>query len=219
MKKPLPVRAFILGMLLWAATIVSAAEPTTAAPPTPYRALRYQRFVGQTDWYTCGPAAVATLLTSYYGIPTSELEMVQLTLQAMEGTGKDPTEGMTLLSLKQALEFRNITSKGYRLTLESLVDYFRQGGLPLIVHVTRPQLHYVVGIGVVGDYFVLGDPSFGNRILPISALTSEKGFAGIVLVPILTQSLAHQAKVRQSESLAYAERRLAQLEALKERLP
>jgi predicted double-glycine peptidase len=33
-----------------------------AQQPTPHRDLRYQGVVGQTDWFTCGPAAVVTLL-------------------------------------------------------------------------------------------------------------------------------------------------------------
>jgi predicted double-glycine peptidase len=44
----------------------------------PYRDLRYEEVVGQAAWYPCGPAAVATLLTFYYGLLTSEAEALEL---------------------------------------------------------------------------------------------------------------------------------------------
>ena len=54
--------------------------PTTfalATSPTPHRPLRYTHVTGQTDWYTCGAAAVSTLLTYYYGDEVSEREVLQ----------------------------------------------------------------------------------------------------------------------------------------------
>jgi len=33
--------------------------------------------------------------------------------------------------------------------LEELADYFRRGGLPVIGHVTKPQLHFLVIAGMV----------------------------------------------------------------------
>jgi len=43
-----------------------------------YRELRYEKVIEQVEWYTCGPAAVATLLTYYYGLPTTEAEALEL---------------------------------------------------------------------------------------------------------------------------------------------
>ncbi|BFH76753.1 hypothetical protein TthTF19_19080 [Thermus thermophilus] len=49
-----------------------------------YRSLRYTHVVGQTDWYTCG-AVVATLLTHYYGDPTTEEEVLKVAISAGAG--------------------------------------------------------------------------------------------------------------------------------------
>ena len=57
--------------------------PEFLVQPVPYQELRYVEVVGQTDFYTCGPAAVATLLTYYYGIPTTEAEALELTEEFM----------------------------------------------------------------------------------------------------------------------------------------
>ncbi|MGC8817575.1 MAG: cysteine peptidase family C39 domain-containing protein, partial [Candidatus Hadarchaeum sp.] len=110
--------------------------------------------MGQTDWYTCGPAAVATLLTHYYGLPTSEAEALELAQNFMRAQGLEPgpERGINALALKRTLEAKGIPTKGFRVKPEALKDYFDRGGLPLIAHLTQPQKHFVVVIGFVGDH-------------------------------------------------------------------
>jgi len=86
----------LLSMLL-------ALEP--AVSPISYRDLRYIEVIGQTDWYTCGPAAVATLLTYYYGIPTAEAEALELAEGFMREIGLEPgpEQGINALALKKTL--------------------------------------------------------------------------------------------------------------------
>ena len=191
------------------ALLVSA----TWAKPTSYRELRYEGVVGQTEWYTCGPAALATLLTEYFGLEhAGELELLELSLQAMEGSGKDVEEtGVTALALKQVTEAKGVAAKGFSVTMEELKTYFEGGGLPLVIHVTRPQFHYVLAVGLVKDQIVIADPSYGRRILPFSSLVYEKGFSGIVIATAPSEALTQRAKDVQSETLLWAARRLRRL--------
>ena len=193
--------------------------PSFADPITPYRTLRYEKVIGQTSYYTCGPAAVATLLTHYYGQPTGESEILELSEKAMQGSGKKPEErGVTALALKQALSDKGIQARGMRLTLASLADYFSKGGLPVVLHVTKPQMHYVLAVGMVGDWVILGDPSWGRRVQPLRALVNEQGFSGVTLVPLPPENLMSTAKEQQSETLRWAELRLARLNSLRRKL-
>ncbi|MCF3624139.1 cysteine peptidase family C39 domain-containing protein [Planktothrix agardhii 1801] len=193
--------------------------PVFSKDITPYRTLRYQGVIGQTNYYTCGPAAVATLLTHYYGQPTGEAEILDLSEKAMEGSGKSPEErGVTALALRQALADKGIQARGMRLTLTSLADYFRKGGLPVVLHVTKPQMHYVLAVGLVGDWVILADPSWGRRIQPLGALVNEQGFSGVTLVPLPPENLISTAKEQQSETLRWAEFRLARLNSLRRKL-
>ena len=214
-----------LGLLVVGAALspVAVGSPgpggSEAKQVRPYRVLRYQGVVAQTSWYTCGPATLATLLTRYYDDPSSEAEMLELSVKAMQGSGKDPTEGITMLALKRALEAKGVPSRGFRVTLEALEDYFREGGLPLVLHVTRPQLHYVLGVGMVGSQLLLADPSFGVRLLPLPALVMDKGFEGFVLVPIPDGARLAAAIKRQREALRGAAVHLAQLMGVREQLP
>lgn len=198
---------------------VAVALPSVANPIRPYRELRYEGVIGQTSYYTCGPAAVATLLSHYYGQPTAESEILELSEKAMEGSGKSPEErGVTALALRQALAAKGIQARGMRLTLTSLADYFRKGGLPVVLHLTKPQMHYVLAVGMVGDWVILADPSWGRRIQPLSALVNEQGFSGVTLVPLPPENLISTAKEQQSETLRWAEFRLARLNSLRRKL-
>jgi len=208
-----------LYLLSWVLSLACVAPPTIAVPITPYRTLRYEGVIGQTSYYTCGPAAVATLLTHYYGQPTAESEILELSEKAMEGSGKSPEQrGVTAFALRQALANKNIQARGMRLTLASLRNYFRQGGLPVVLHVTKPQMHYVLAVGIVGDWVILADPSWGRRIQPLRALVEEQGFSGVTLVPLPPENLISTAKEQQSETLRWAEFRLARLNSLRRKL-
>jgi len=188
--------------------------------PVPYWELRYTEVVGQTDFYTCGPAAVATLLTYYYGIPTTEAEALELAEGFMRAQGLEPAKGINALALKQTLEAKGILTKGFRVKPEALKDYFDRGGLPLIAHLTEPQKHFVVVVEFVGDQVVLGDPSWGRRIIPFTAIVKEHGYSEIVLVPLpADREIVRTAKERQKATLEWAAYRLAHLANLQEGLP
>jgi predicted double-glycine peptidase len=185
-----------------------------------HRDLRYQGVVGQTDWFTCGPAAVATLLRYYYGKETGEAQMLILSLGFMQiPEDQARLSGITALALRQAMQAKGLLSRGFRLSLDQLADYFRRGGLPVILHVTRPEQHYVVAVGMVGSQLVLADPSWGRRIMPLEAFEREKGFSGVALVPIPSQEQLAVAQARQRQSLERAAGRLQQLVRLRNRLP
>lgn len=183
------------------------------ALPQPYRNLRYQGVVGQTSYYTCGPAAVATLLKNYYGINTSESEILELAHQAIKQSGEDPQKGkgINALALQKALADQGIPAKGIKIAPETLSDYFNRGGVPLILHVTNPQLHYVLAVGMVGDWVVIADPSWGRKIIHVKDLINDKGFEGVTLIPLTPRTLLSQVKQKQNNTLDWAKNRLQRL--------
>ena len=152
--------------------------------------------------------------------------MLDIAFAETQASGKDPLEGLTALSLKRALEQRGYNIKAYRVNLEQLADYFRRGGLPVVGHVTKPQLHFLVIAGVLDPpgggptQVLLADPSWGRRIVPLSELVAFKGFSGVILLAV-PKSQAQLRKVRtlQTGELAWAARELARLRSLRRRLP
>ncbi|RIH81504.1 NHLM bacteriocin system ABC transporter, peptidase/ATP-binding protein [Meiothermus luteus] len=200
---------------------VLLASLAAAQPVRDWRSLRYEGVVGQTDWFTCGPAAVATLLRRYHGMEgVDEEQVLELALRFM-GKTEDQVRpsGITALALREAMGALGVPARGFRLSLEELADYFVRGGLPVVLHTTRPEPHYVVAVGLVRGNWVLADPSWGRRILPWEALLREKGFSGVTLVPLPGEAQLAGVKERQREALRWAEGRLRALEGLGRRGP
>ena len=189
---------------------------TWASPPASYRELRYEGVVGQTEWFTCGPAALSTLLSKYYGLENaSEGELLELSVKAMEGADSNIEEsGVTALALMHVANAQGVAAKGFSVTMDELKTYFESNGLPLLIHVTKPELHYVIAVGIVNDQIVLADPSFGRKIIPFSSLVYEKGFSGVVLVTSASAAANEHAKDVQDETLVWAARRLKRLGGL-----
>lgn len=171
--------------------------------------LRYTATVPQTTWETCGAAALATL-HRLLGLEATEGEMLERALRHQEGL----KGGLNALSLVRASGERGLPLRGYRMDSEALRAYFARGGLPVILHVTRPELHWVVGVALVGEHLVLADPSWGRRILPLPALAGEKGWSGVTLVPEPPLLLVPRGRAAQGEWAAWAQARLRRLEAL-----
>src|SRR5690606_12842736 len=144
-----------------------------------YRSLRYEGVIAQTGWHTCGPAAAATLLQHFFGVPATEADLLELAVEEMAALGQDPHEGISALALVRALARYGLPVRGFRVEVSDLVAYFHQGGLPAILHVTVPESHFLVAVGAVGQQVLLADPSFGRYLLPWPELETGKGFSGI----------------------------------------
>lgn len=122
---------------------------------------RFKTTVRQQYDFSCGSAAVATLLTYQYGYPVSEQEVFQqMFLQG--DRAKIQREGFSLLDMKRFLESRGFLADGYELPLAKLVET----GVPAIVLVVENGYHHFVVVkGVRGDRVLIGDPALGTRAL------------------------------------------------------
>ncbi len=123
---------------------------------------RFSRTVRQQYDFSCGSAAVATLLSYQYHDPVSE----QAVFQAMWASGdqaKIRSEGFSLLDIKHYLDARGYVSNGYKVPLDRLV----QARVPAIVLISdHGYNHFVVIKGIRDGRVLLGDPSRGARSVP-----------------------------------------------------
>lgn len=194
---------------------------TFAKAPSSYLDLRYTDVIEQSNEYTCGAAAVATLLTYFYGIPVTEQDILSLVYEAMRARGEKPEQGrgLTAYDLKEAIEAKGVEVKGFLVKPAALQDYFARGGLPVIIHLTKPEKHFEVAVGMIGDQIVIADPSWGRSVMPLMLLVEQHGYDGVVLVPIPSSALARQVAARQRKTLEWAASRLTRLAQLRESMP
>ena len=189
---------------------------TLAQSITPYRTLRYQQTIGQSDIYTCGAAAVATLLTHFYKFPVSESEIVDLAEKMMLERGKKSQDsGIDALALKKTLKLKGIDADVVETSLESIRKYFNRGGLPIVIHVNIPQPHYILAVGLVEDRLIVADPTLGRGVFPLETLSSQKGFTGIAIIAKPSEQFVQVAKQQQQISKDWADGRLQRFKAMK----
>jgi predicted double-glycine peptidase len=122
--------------------------------------LRFKNMVRQTRDLSCGAAAVATLLTYYYGDDVTEQQAIEAMLK-LGDSGKIEKDGFSMLELKRFGEARGYQTAGFKLAdAESLKKL--QVPVVTLIH-SRGYSHFVVVKGVVGDTVYIADPAYGNR--------------------------------------------------------
>jgi uncharacterized protein len=144
--------------------------------------LRDQYVVKQQLDYSCGAAALATLMVHYYGENTSEkgiLELLNTRLETMteEERARKKRIGFSLLDLKIVAQQKGYQAAGFELSVDQLPQLLA----PVIVYV-RPfgYHHFAVLRGVAGDHVYLADPGRGNLRMSMERFLDE--WSGVVFV-------------------------------------
>ncbi len=149
-----------------------------ASPRVPVTSMAERKFltvVRQQYDFSCGSAALATLLTHHYGRETSETDA----FQAMWDVGNKERIrefGFSLLEMKRYLESTGLKADGFVLSL----DRIQEIGVPGIALIeVRGYKHFVVIKGITDEVVLIGDPSAGVISLPRSVF--EQRWDGTVL--------------------------------------
>lgn len=186
MKSPLAL--LIAGLLLPLCWIpVQATEKPFAALPggglvfKPVMSLRERRFanlVQQKTDFSCGAAAMATLLNEAYGRNLSEEDVIQGML-----AGADPqqvrTMGFSMLDMKRYAQEQGLRARGYRLQPPQLMEV----KVPSIVLMDiRGYRHFVVVQTSNDGWVYIGDPVLGHKKMTLDEFA--QGWNGIVFALI-----------------------------------
>jgi predicted double-glycine peptidase len=143
---------------------------------TSWRDLPFRTVVRQQFDYSCGSAALATLLRYHYGRQVGEAEI----FKAMYAVGDQANirkVGFSLLDMKRYLASIGYGGEGYRLPL---ADIERLGAPGIALVKTGSYRHFVVIKGMRGDRVLLGDPALGIR--SVSRTDFGKMWSGIFFV-------------------------------------
>jgi predicted double-glycine peptidase len=136
-----------------------------SVPVTSVKEARQRRTVIQQLDFSCGSAAIATLLTHHYRFPVSE----QVVFDAMYTSGdaeKIKAEGFSMLDMKRVLQANGFQADGFEATLDRLAE----ARLPAIALINEKGYgHFVVVKGLRNDRVLLGDPASGLRAMPRKA--------------------------------------------------
>jgi uncharacterized protein len=168
--KRLPTLAFVL-LCLWLSAGARAgtmslndnAGQTYTLHIATLKELKFRNTIHQRYDFSCGSAAVATLLTYQYSYPVNE----QVVFEQMYVHGdrqKINKEGFSLLDMKLYLASIGFDADGFRASLDQL----QKANLPAIVLIVdRGYNHFVVVKGIRYGRVLVGDPARGTRAIPL----------------------------------------------------
>lgn len=159
---------FIAGLLLFLASVAGAGSvwlPDVAGisnvPALSMQEAKFSQVVRQQYDFSCGSAALATLLTFHYGEQTNEQDAFGA-MYAVGDKEKIATAGFSLLDMKTYLESIGYKADGYQSTLVTL----EKAGVPAIALISyRGYRHFVVIKGIQDDEVLIGDPALGIKFM------------------------------------------------------
>jgi predicted double-glycine peptidase len=151
-----------------------------------WRSLRDEGLVRQQHDYSCGLAALATLLSGHYGLPVDEKFLLdRLDLPDPESREALHSRGVSLALIAQLAERLGLRAQGLRVPTAALSNL----RLPVIAYVEdRGEPHFTVVRGVdASGWIQLADSAWGNRLLAPAQFhrlfaTGEDGRGRLLLV-------------------------------------
>jgi uncharacterized protein len=137
------------------------ADASANVSTTSLAELKFNEIVRQQFDFSCGSAALATLLTYHYSRPTDEMTAFRFMYERGDQE-KIAQAGFSLLDMKGYLAHLGLDADGY----QSELDTLRDAGIPAIALINyRGYRHFVVVKGVRRDTVLLGDPALGTRLV------------------------------------------------------
>lgn len=152
-----------------AATVEGGPRFVTSAALTgdyavPVASLDQTRFAGvirQQYDFSCGSAALATLLRYSYDYDVGEAKAFR-GMWAEGDREQIRRVGFSLLDMKRWLASRGLQADGFQVTLDQVAET-RVPGIALIS--VNNYRHFVVVKGIRGDEVLVGDPSLGLTVM------------------------------------------------------
>lgn len=144
------------------------------APVTSMRDMPFRTVVRQQYDFSCGSAALATLLHYHYGLAVNEGAVFQA-MYASGDQAKIQRVGFSMLDMKNYLKSQGFESNGYRRKASDL-RAMTQPGIALIR--VGSYRHFVVVKGVRADKVLVGDPAQGMKAFSMGEF--ERAWNGIL---------------------------------------
>ena len=177
---------------------------TQAAPVTFHQGLKAQsdfnnaHLVKQQYDYSCGSAALATLLNYYLGEQLTEKQIIAALIEYGDKQQIEKLRAFSLLDMKRFVEKLGYKGTGYKAEIEDLKNL----GKPCIVPVEIfGYSHFCVFRGIVKDHVFLADPYLGNVSYPVEDF--KKMWQRNVAFVVTDGEIVHSALMLKEEDLRF----------------
>ena len=158
---------------------------------TSLRDMPFRAVVRQQYDFSCGSAALATLLSRHYGRAVSEATVFQAMYTAGD-QAKIRQVGFSMLDMKNYLKSQGFEANGFRRKPSDL----RNISTPAIALIqVGTYRHFVVVKGVRADKVLVGDPALGLKAYPLADF--ERVWNGILFM--IEPSPGHSAAFNRTD--------------------
>ena len=165
-----------LGSAASGQALFNAGGSTFSTGVTSLRDMPFRTVVRQQYDYSCGSAALATILRHHYGRHVSEAQVFHA-MYAAGDQARIRKVGFSLLDMKAYLATLGLKSEGYRQTLKDL-ERARVPAIALIK--VADYRHFVVIKGLRNGQILVGDPNQGLKLYSLAEFGRVWG--GVVFV-------------------------------------
>lgn len=145
---------------------------------TSIEAINKANIVRQEYDYSCGSAALATLLNYRFGEDFEERQVIQGLLRHGDSEKIARRRAFSLLDMKQFVGVLGYKGVGYKAAYEDLATMKRPCLLPIKIFEYR---HFTVFRGIYKDHVILADPWRGNISLAKDAFL-ERWYQNVIFV-------------------------------------
>ncbi len=123
--------------------------------------LRYRSVMRQQQDFSCGAAAVGTLLRYAYGVDIDERRIIAEMMKASDPQ-RVAEQGFSMLDMRNYVQTLGFRGRGYRVDMTAM----RGLAIPVIVLLNlNGYQHFVVVKRVAQGRVFIADPALGNRIM------------------------------------------------------
>lgn len=156
----------------------ASAPGIYAIPVTSFAERRFSTVYKQQYDFSCGSAALASLLTFHYEDPVDERE-VFADMWEHGDKQKIQQQGFSLLDMKNYLARRGYSSDGFKIELEQLAA----ADVPAITIINNNgYLHFVIIKGLDQNRALIGDPAQGVKTLDLETFRDLWGHRILFLI-------------------------------------
>ena len=197
-------------LVVQAQTVIDASHIGSAPIPKTmrtFRDLRFRELMPQRYDFSCGTAALATLL--HYGYGYEDVSEVELIKRMMVGADAKQVvaNGFSMLDMKRYVEGRGLRGHGFRVDVAALYRL----KMPVITLMNiRGYKHFVVVKGAEAGRVFVADPALGHRV--VFDRDFVKDWNGIVFAVIGDRPLKTDSYLVSSRSSPALQRRVDALD-------
>ncbi len=125
----------------------------------PFSELKYKHIVRQAYDYSCGSAALVTILNFHLGLKVTEQQAMEGMLDKGEKEKIIERRGFSLLDMKRYVASLGVSGAGYRAEVKDLLALTEPAIVPIDYAGAK---HFVVLRGIRDGVVYIADPSAGN---------------------------------------------------------